>query len=223
MSLMIRALLLALASLTLLACSEAEVAPAKPSAEQILTRRDGAVLTNDYFGLTIAIPQGWYSQNAEETIALQRMASPMLAGSDRSRQVLIESAMASTVPVFGLFELPPGTPGKLNPNLIANAENLQALPGLASGCDYLANASQLLRQSSFEIVALSDCREQLLAGRTFAVMDSEMRYGQQSIFQRMHVVIIKPYALSVVTTWFDDSSRQRVEAALAQLTMAEGS
>ena len=133
MSVMVRALLLALTSLTLLACSEAEVAPAKPSPEQILTRRDGSVLSNDYFGLTITIPPGWYSQNAEESMALQRMASPMLAGSDRSRQALIESAMASTVPVFGLFELPPGTPGKLNPNLIANAENLQALPGLASG------------------------------------------------------------------------------------------
>ncbi|MBQ1782839.1 MAG: hypothetical protein II007_04220 [Gammaproteobacteria bacterium] len=223
MSVMVRALLLAFVSLILLACSDAEVAPSKPAAEQILTRTDGALLINGYFGLTMPVPAGWYSQNAEETMALQRMASPMLSGSDRSRQALIEAAMASTVPVFGLFELPPGTPGKLNPNLIANAENLQAVPGLASGCDYLANASELLRQSSFEIVALSDCRQQLLAGRTFAVMDSEMRYGKQPIFQRIHVLMVKPYALSVVTTWFDDSSRQQVEAALAQLTMAEES
>lgn len=220
MSLAIHRLLLAVIGLGLLACSEPEVAPAKPAAEQILTRTDGALLINDYFGLTMPIPAGWYSQSAEETMALQRMASPMLSGSDRSRQALIEAAMASTVPVFGLFVLPPGTPGKLNPNLIANAENLQALPGLSSGCDYLANASELLRQSSFEIVALSDCRQQLLANQSFAVMDTEMRLGQQTIFQRIHVLMVKPYALSVVATWFDDASRAQVETALAELQLA---
>ena len=51
-------------------------------------------------------------------------------------------------------------------------------------------------------------------------MDTEMRLGQQTIFQRIHVLMVKPYALSVVATWFDDASRAQVETALAELQLA---
>lgn len=201
----------------LTACSE----PAENDVEAMVTREQGeAHFHNGYFAMAVVKPDGWYAQSAEETMALTMMASPMLAGSDQSREAMIKASMAATVPLFGFFMVPPGTPGTLNPNVIANAENVKALPGITSGCDYLFHSAQLIRQSSFEVVTISDCRAEQLAGRPFGTLDVHMRLNGQDIHQRLHTTLTRGYALSVVETWFDDASKKAVGEVVSSLQFA---
>ena len=83
--------------------------------------------------MTVEKPDGWYAQNEEEAVAVQKQGGKMLAGNDKNLKAVLDASQDTTSQLFGFFEVPPGTPGKLNPNVLSAAENIKAAPGVPGG------------------------------------------------------------------------------------------
>ena len=225
-----RTLLLCAILLSLAACSDAPSTDTTPAdtgtssdtgtsgtSDALTYSEDGRLYRNDRFGLQIEKPEDWFSQNAEDMIAMQQQ-SLALMGDDNTR-AMIRSALESTLPLFGFFAVPPGTPGKLNPNILGSAENIRLAPGITDGCDYLAHARQALRQMQVRYEIEEQCGQRDINGTAFDYFEAQAMFGPQMVRQRYLALVRDEHAIVVVQSFFDEESEALVEAVLATLTM----
>lgn len=201
-------LITAVLSLLLFACSSQE--PPSP----ITVNTEGNHYHNAFFGVSVDKPEGWYAQSPEELIELQQRGAAVLADKDDSRRAMIEASLEQSTPVFAFFEVAPGTPGKLNPNVTSAAENIKAFPGIKTGCDYLEHVKALLAQGRIPYQFEGDCAENKLGGKPVGVMDTKVEAGNVIIHQRYYALIKDRHAVGVVQTYFDDESRAKTQRVI---------
>lgn len=199
-------------SLSTISCSN----DAKDSA--LTVNSSGNNYVNKFFGISVVKPEGWYAQSATETILLQQKGASIIANDDKNMEALIEAAMESSVPVFGFFEYPPGTPGKLNANILSIAENIKVYPGIKNGCDYIALVKDLLAKSKLKYELSEKCLSKNISGKEFGYIDAFTIIGEQKVQQRYFANVSKGYAFSIVQTFYDDESRKKVISVLSTVS-----
>jgi hypothetical protein len=203
--------------LLLVACSSQE------SPSPLTVNTDGNHYDNAFFGVGVEKPDGWYAQNPEETIALQQRGTAVLAGDKEGMRALIEASLESSVPIFGFFEVPPGTPGRMNPNVLGIAENITPFPGVREGCDYLEHVKHLLLQGNLPYRFEQECRSRTLSGRTLGLIVGTVELGEVTVTQRYYALVQKPYALAFVQTFYDDEGRENTGRIIDSLTFDQES
>lgn len=214
---------LILLSLTLVACDKAanttqdskktepvKTAEIKPDASPVTKSADNKTYTNDYFQMTVQKPDGWYAQNAEEAAAGQKEGGKMLAGNDKNMKAAMEASQDTTKQLFGFFEVPRGTPGKMNPNVLSAAEDIKSSPGVKTGCDYLALMKDIIKKSQVTYDFEEKCETKTINGTVFGVTSGKMTIGNQVVKQRYYAVIRGSHAISVIETFFDSESEAKV-------------
>lgn len=200
-------------SLLLMACSGQE------SPSPVTVNTEGNHYHNAFFGVSVDKPEGWYSQSPEETIALQQRGTDMLAGDEKGMRAMIEASLKQSVPLFGFFEVPPGTPDKLNPNVVAAAENLTAFPGIKTGCDYLDQVKQMLEQGRMAYRFEEKCGTREFAGKSMNVIEGTVEMGELTITQRYYATIKGRHAVAVVQTWFSDEAGEQTGRIIDSLVI----
>lgn len=172
---------------------------------------------NEYLGMSVKKPDGWYSQSAEELLMLQNRGKDTLAGDDKNLKALLETSMESSLPVFGFFRYPPGTPGKLNQSVLSTAENIKMFPGVKTGCDYLHHAKQLISQGKVVYTFSKGCQEKAFGSKKLGYIDATVNFGKQKIKQRYYSTIIGHHAVSIIETYFDEESKRSVNGIVQTL------
>lgn len=221
-------------SLTLVACdkavnsnnskdSKSQVEPIKTAIEPkkdaspITVSTDEKTYTNEFFQLTVQKPEGWYAQTQEEAVATQRQGGKMLAGNDKNLKAMMDAAEDTTTQVFGFFEVPLGTPGKLNPNVLSAAENIKVAPGIKTGCDYIAATKEIIKKSQMNYQFDEKCETKTVNGTEFGVVNAKLTVGDQVVKQRYYSVIRGRHAISVIQTYFDAESEAKVNKVVESL------
>jgi len=174
---------------------------------------------NAKFGLTIEKPDSWYSQDIEEMMMAMQLGGDLMSGDDKNLQAVFDSAMKTSLPLFGFYEYSPGTPGKLNANVVAVAENIAMYPGVASGCDYLQNAKMLMEQSRMQMTVENMCSSRTVNGTDLAYFDVAVNYGPQTVQQRYFACRKGEHAISIIQSYFDDESEAKVDALVNTLEL----
>ncbi len=221
---------LILFSLSLVACDKAattqesknaiepiKTAEVKKDASPVTKSEDSKTYTNEYFKITVQKPEGWYAQNAEESAELQKQGGKMLAGNDKNLKAAMDAAQDTTTSLFGFFEAPPGTPGKLNPNVLSAAENIKVAPGIKTGCDYIALTKEIIKKSQMNYKFEEKCETKTVNGTEFGVVNAQLSVGEQVVKQRYYAVIRGNHAISVIETFFDAESEAKVKKVVESL------
>jgi hypothetical protein len=214
---------LILFSLTLVACDKAantqgstktaepvKTAEVKKDASPVTKSDDNKTYTNEFFQMTVQKPESWYAQNQEEALETQKKGEKMLAGNDKNLKAMVEAAQDTTTQVFGFFEFPMGTPGKLNPNVLSAAENIKGAPGVKTGCDYIALTKEIIKKSQVSYEFDEKCETKTVNGTEFGVVNAQLTIGNQVVKQRYYAVIRGRHAISVIQTYFDAESEAKV-------------
>lgn len=201
-----KALFLTALSLLLFACSADE--PASP----ITVNTSGNEFHNAFFGISVTKPEGWYDQSPEETLMQQHGTQP--AADEASRKAMIEAALNSNMPIFGFFAVQPGTPGRLNPNVLGVAENLSGFPDVQTGCDYLAHVQTLLSRGQMAYRFEGGCESRQLAGAKLDVIEGRVALGTMTVTQRYYATVRSGYAIAFVQTYFGDEGQARTAAVI---------
>lgn len=177
----------------------------------ITTSADGVTFGNEYFGLAVTKPDGWYSQAPEDTMKLNSKGASLMAGDNQNMKAIIDDALKSSLPLFAFFQFEPGTPGKLNANIISVAENIEVLPGIKSGCDYLSHARTLLENAAMKVNVAEGCKTRTVNNAKLGYLDISMNLQGITVLQRLYSCVNKQHALSFTQTYFDDAGRAAVE------------
>lgn len=200
---------------TVCGAKENAIPASKASSLTAITKStDGKKYQNELFNLSINKPEGWYAQNVEEMISLQKFGNKLIAGDDKNLKVAIEASLENNIPLFGFFEFPPGTPGKLIPSLIANAENISLYPGIKNGCDYLYHAKELIGKSQANIKFGSTCNEARISDQKFGYYDASIEVRNAKVYQRYYSCRKGKHAMNFIGTYFEESSKDKIEQVL---------
>jgi hypothetical protein len=219
---------LLLCSLTLVACDKAatttqeskkaiepaKIAEVKKDASPVTKSDDNKTYINEFFQMTVQKPESWYAQTQEEGIETQKKGEKMLAGNDKNLKAMMEAAQDTTTQVFGFFEFPMGTPGKLNPNVLSAAENIKGAPGVKTGCDYIALTKEIIKKSQVNYEFDEKCETKTVNGTEFGVVNAQLKIGEQVVKQRYYSVIRGRHAISVIQTYFDAESEAKVNKVI---------
>ncbi|MFO8023738.1 hypothetical protein [Thiohalophilus sp.] len=138
----------------------------------------------------------------------------MIAAEDKNMQKMIDAAMESSLPLFGFFEYPPGTPGKMNPNVLSVAENIKMYPDIKEPCDYVEAVKQILQQRQLNYEFNGKCQSTMIGGKQASYQNALLKFGTLDVTQRYHAMIIDGYAISFIQTHMDEESHARVDAVL---------
>ncbi|MDR9437814.1 MAG: hypothetical protein RI563_13105 [Thiohalophilus sp.] len=180
----------------------------------VTVNTSGNTYINGFFNLEVEKPVDWYAQSAEETIMLQQEGNKVLSGDDENMQKMIEAAMESSLPLFGFFEYPPGTPGKMNPNVLSVAENIKMYPGIKDPCDYVKAVKQILQQGQLSYEFDGECQSTTIGGKQAGYLDASLKVGTFDIAQRYHALITDGYAVSIIQTYMDEESHAKVDKVM---------
>ncbi len=197
--------------------AEAKTAEVKKDGSPITKSTDNKTYTNEFFQMTIQKPEGWYAQNSEESAELQKQGGNLMAGNDKNLKAMMDAAQDKTISLFGFFEAPPGTPGKLNPNVLSAAENIKLAPGVKTGCDYIALTKEIIKKSQMNYKFDDKCETKTVNGTEFGVVNAQLTIGNQVVKQRYHAVIRGHHAISVIETFFDVESEAKVKKVVESL------
>ena len=186
--------------------------------KDVITRtKDNVSYVNAYFELTVEKPIEWYSQDPESTMKMSKVGSTVMAGDNQNMKALIDASLKSSVPLFAFFEKMPGTPVKTNPNIVSVAENISIMPGVKSGCDYLFHARQLIENSALKLNLTEGCSTVEINESKLGFFDAHVTLNGVEIYQRYHACIKGEHAISIIQTYFDDSSKEKVDSILKSI------
>jgi hypothetical protein len=174
------------------------------AAEALTISTDNIHFQNKKFGLSIKKPESWYAQNVEEAMQLSARGAQVMSGDDKNMKAALEASLKASLPLFGFFEFPPGTPGKPNPNVGAVAENIAAFPGVKDGCDYLASMKQVIENSQMNMSFGDSCQKEKISGSTFGYVNASIKMGNALISQRYWACKKGDHAIAIVQTFHSE-------------------
>ena len=206
-----RKLIIFIACLTLVSTAQKTDQALANDVSNITESRDGKVYTNQLFGMKIVKPTTWYSQKIEELIQFQKLGANLIAGEDKNIQALAQESLKSSLPLFGFYQYAPGTPGKSNPNISGVAENISALPGIRTGCDYLANAKKFAAQSQVTINFEDNCDTTKINGKDLSVMRATFEFGNVKANQKYFACVRDSHAIAVVANYYYPNEEKLVD------------
>ena len=201
--------------------AQAQQAPvtAAPAGEKsaLTHSADGVTYINDYLGLQVSKPEGWYAQSPEETMKMSQGGANTIAGDDRSLKAMLDASLKSSLPLFGFFDAPPGTPGKNVISMVGMAENIAALPGIKNGCDYLSHVRTLLKSGAPQFSISESCSQQTINGSQLGMIVATTQAGKFTVTQKYLACVKGEHAIGVVGSSFDAPGAAKIDAALQTL------
>ncbi len=201
----------AIFSLAALACAYANAEPEKSA---ITTSADNKTYRNELFGLVVEKPEGWYSQSAKEILAMYKQGNQVLSGNNENMKTMIDAALAKTLTLFSFFQYPPGTPGKMNANIVSTAENTSLYPGIKTGCDYLYHAKKSLESSQLNMKFSEKCDAETISGQTFGHYKVTIEVGKTIVYQDYYACKKGEHILSFIKTYSDEASMGMIDKIL---------
>jgi hypothetical protein len=184
------------------------------SKDALTINEKGNTYVNRLLGVSVEKPANWYAQNVKEMIMSQQRGSQTLAGDDQNMQAMLDAAAKSSLPLFGFYEYPPGTPGKINPNVLSTAENIQMFPGIKDPCDYITAVQNILKQGQLKYSFDSNCKHGKISDHESGYLDASLTLGKLEIYQRYYAVIKDGYAISFIQTYTDDANHEKVNRVI---------
>ncbi len=174
-----------------------------------------SVYSNQYFGLSVTVPDGWSVQDREAQARLTKAGSAAVAGDDKNLKAVLKASELHMVQLLTVFQHPLGTPVTFNPSFMGMAEMVRQLPGIQRGKDYQFQMKQTLASSQMKVSFPKETYTERIGGVDFDVMETQMGVRGIVVKQRYYSTIKKGYALSFVTSFTTDEEEASLKKALA--------
>lgn len=181
------------------------------------TSDDGIHFSNEKFKMSIIKPKSWYAQNIKELVAMQHKGKDIMSGNDENFEAIVDASLKTSLPLFGFHEFAPGTPTDNNSSLMGVAENISALPGIKSGCDYLYHTKQLIKQSQVKMEIEDECLNQEINGVKISYFNSQVAVGTNTVKQKYMACLSGDYAIAVIRTVINKENTSEIDEVLNTL------
>ncbi len=167
---------------------------------------NGNQYKNDYFQFTMDLPQQWVLQNKEQTTALMEKGAEHIARDQDQERQMRKAAHVGTAYLVTLFRYEMGSPVPFNPSFLVVAENMNALPGVKKGRDYLFHARKMLESTALDYSYGGPLRGEMVGGVGFDGMGMVLHSNGTEVYQDYYATIKDGFALSIVMTYPDSAT-----------------
>lgn len=181
------------------------------------TTVDQVTFTNELFGFSVKKPNGWVAQNTTDLLALQQQGSSLMAGDDKAMKSALEKALQTSLPLFSFLSHPVGTKGQAVISVVSAAENIKAVPGSMTACDYLEHVRGLLTRSAVKVTVSDKCQALDTGNANLSFLDSKMEMNGITIQQRFHACRKNDFMLNMVETFLDEKGSQQTSEIVRSL------
>jgi hypothetical protein len=185
-------LLAALLAIGTLACSEPESPVA--SGSQVVA----GSYTNEYFGLTLSIPDGWFVASEDTAQFMRETGEDVAIGDDATLKAAVEASKKTTFQLLTLSEFEMGAAVEFNPNLILMAERVSHVPGIKSGGDYLFHTSKMLLRTQLPYELTKESYPTQLGGREWYRADFIIAQPEMPIEQSYFAAKQEDWVLVII-------------------------
>ena len=167
---------------------------------------ENAHYTNEYFGISLTIPENWSVQSQQQTEAIVKEGNDLIKSNNETLAKELDLAAQQTVYLLTVFQYEVGTVKDFNPSFMLVAEKLPA-NGYTNPKEYLTQTGKVLQQTG----QYTDIKDQFtkvdIGGKEFYALDAVMNLNTHTINQRFLATVMHDYALVLILTSNDNNHK----------------
>lgn len=175
----------------------------------------GALYKNNYFRLTVKIPEAWHVQDNETKKKLMAQASRIAAGGDEKLRDRLDASALDSVNLLTVLQYPAGTPVDYNPVFLVMADKVGSW--INRGSDYLMNTKAVLEKTKMSISFVDGISSETVGGVTFDTMETRIKTPKLPVTQKYYVTIKKGYALVIIVSYAADKESQALNGIIQSI------
>jgi hypothetical protein len=193
------------------------VPPPVPTLVNVIAseKLDGATYTNGYFGLRLAIPEGWHvSEDATKKTFIE--GKTYLKPTDAVQRADMDESMTNSAVLLTLLRSDPV--GSIQTSFIVLIEKLPA-PDIRARA-YVTNLRQLLLENtSLNYAVGKDVHDETFNGQRFVALDVFSAKPDSRVNQKYACQMRKGYALCIIETYGTDAQLAAATSVAKGLTL----
>lgn len=208
----IRKPLIALAVILAVA-SLAGCAPSKPVSTGAF---EGNVYTNDFFGMTFAVPEDWTILSKDEMAALFGQVIDEIGSTDKDAEAKMKLAEKKSLYLAVTAKYPIDYTEDTNPNINVIAENLGLMSFVVSKSkDYMEATMTNLKPTVAEGVTFGEISTETVGGVEYSSFDMTTDDGSgYTMYQRFICTMKNKYAILFTMTWFEEDQLKELQSVI---------
>jgi hypothetical protein len=178
------------------------------SSSAILGELKGGVYTNEFFGLSLTIPDSFVVVNQKELELLQKVGVDLLTEDGEKNPSRLEKAIQETAVILGVFRFPVGEPN----NSAVEIGVLRQPAGVTANMALAANASLLTGSAGYEMTR--NLPEVSFGGVKFVGAEFERNIFGVNLKQRSYVAMRRGYSILISVVYTTEEGLEAMESLL---------
>lgn len=185
-----------------------------------LGKNEGNVYSNDFFNMTVTMPDKWVVATDEEKMEVLEVGKEVIAGEDKSKAEEIDLSAAKSVYLLMISEKGLKDKSASNSNFIVVAEKISLSQGVKDGADYLEAVKGQLKSvaSTMPYNLDKEIYTEKVDGKDFSVLEATIKVGDVKMTQKYYASVLNGYALSFVNTITSDESAKILDKVIKSIT-----
>lgn len=176
-------------------------------ADQLFGNIEGNKYTNEFFGFSISLPEGWYVTSREELAQIVASTTDYL--SSEAEGATLDLDEQQILPLFLSASENPFSASGANPNIVCLAQNLNQYAGLLSNLDaksFLGLNVKALEAQGIE--AVGEVETLSLGGRELARVSAVQSANGMELHQTIYAFMKEGFAVVFTLSSFTDDEAQ---------------
>ena len=206
---------------TLSTTSKTEAKDSKSDKKIDLGKNEGNVYKNEYFNMTINMPDKWKVATDDEKNALIQTGKQVISDNDKNKEKQIDYSIEKTVYLLVTSEKGLSVNDTSNPSFMAIAEKLTLMQGvvISDGKGYLEQVKKGL-QGVTQIPYKFDKEvyTEKVGNKDFYVLEATVSNENVKLIQKYYAAKIGDYVLSFIGTSYNDDQAKKLDTMIKSIS-----
>jgi len=186
-----------------------------------LGKSEGNIYKNEYFNMTINIPDKWVVATDEEKDAMIQVAKQAVADNDKAKEKQLDYSLEKTVYLLATSQKGLSVNDTSNPMFMAMAEKLDLMQGvvISDGKGYLEQVKKgLLAVNQIPYKFDKEIYTQKVANKDFYVLEGTVNNGDLKIVQKYYAAKMGNYVLAFIGTSYNEDQAKNIETIIKSIS-----
>ena len=201
--------------------SNTEAKDSKKDKKIDLGKSEGKVYKNEYFNMTINIPDKWIVATDDEKNHMMQEGKQVITDNDKNKEKQIDYSLEKTVYLLHTSEKGLSVNETLNPSFMAMAEKLNLMQNVAvsDGKGYLEQVKKGLQDMAMVPYKFDkEIYTEKVGNKDFYVLEATVNNGDVNLVQKYYAAKVDDYVLVFIATGFNDDQAKKLDTTIKSIS-----
>jgi len=176
---------------------------------------DGVNYRNNFFGLSLSVPQTWVVVSAQRSATIVEQTNKQVTGDQKKKEVIDDSIQRSVI-LLSLTKLAAGEPN--NASFMLIAERIPS-PSIKTGVDVIQSMENAFKGTNYNLEFQAQTQTERVGGAEFGVATVKNTSPNGTFLQKIYVTTKNGYALELFYTYQDDADLAALTSIVGTMKM----